>query len=73
MIVVVHYEGNRDPDVYFGLDEKAEKNVLRAVGGKDWDITRSSKDSWYGQDLPNYAIHHYEARRKKSNAKQKRN
>jgi len=64
MVVVIHYGTNKDPDVYFGIDEKAESRILRDLK-TSWFIERSSVEEWPKQNDPRYAVHHWNAKKKK--------
>lgn len=60
MIVVIHYP-NRDPDIYFGINEKTEHRILNDL--KKTNVVERSTN-WYGQDNPEYTVHHWEAKKK---------
>lgn len=60
MICVIHHP-NRDPDIYFGIDERTEKKILNNI--RKTNTVERSMD-WYGQDNPEYTVHHWEARKK---------
>lgn len=66
MITVIHYSTNKDPDVYFGITETTEKKILTSLK-KNWDISRSASDDWYGQDNPAYPVHHWNAQKRGEN------
>lgn len=61
--VVVHYDKLSEPDIWFSITEKAERGILKGLRDK-WDITRASSEDWYGQDIENYPVHHWNARKK---------
>lgn len=64
MICVIHYQtGPKDPDVYFGIDAKTEKSIIGDLR-KTNEIVRCSSEEWFGQDDPNYDIHHWKASKK---------
>lgn len=64
MIIVIHHEGNKDPDIYYGMDQSSERKLIRKLS-EVADVSRSDPKEWYGQDNPNYAIHHYDAKRRR--------
>ena len=61
MIAVIHYSGNPDPGIYYGLDEHAERRVLKGIEEAGYKVMRSTDDEWFGQSNPKYAVHHYNA------------
>lgn len=63
MVVVIHYDANREPDIWFGIDQRTEQKILNGFSKKKWTVKRAGPDEWYGQDDPNYRIHHYNATR----------
>ena len=63
LTVVIHYNTNKDPDVLVGMDEKTERSIVTSLK-RDWNIKRASPKEWYGQDNPNYGVHHWNAEKK---------
>ena len=64
MITVIHYP-TKEPEIHYGVDQKKEDRILKELG-KEWDITRSSPEDWPGQDKPAYAVHHWDAKKKRA-------
>lgn len=64
MVTVIHYNDGRDPDIYFKTNENTEQKILRKMADK-YDVRRASAEEWYGQDNPNYKVHHWNAERRR--------
>lgn len=64
MVTVIHYE-TKDPDIHFDMTERKE-NVLIQNLQKTLKVTRCSSEEWFGQDDPNYRIHHWNAIKRRS-------
>lgn len=65
MITVLHYEWNKDPDVYFGVDRRTENKIIRGLVEEGLEVHRSTDDKWFGQSNPKYTIHHWDVTKKK--------
>jgi len=64
MVTVLHYQWNKDPDVYFGTTDHSEKKILKGLREDDLIVTRSSDKDWPGQSNPRYTIHHWDVKRR---------
>ena len=63
MVTVLHYSGNKDPDVYFGTTTHSENKILKALRSDGMVVTRSSANDWPGQDNPKYIVHHWDVKK----------
>ena len=64
MISVIHYQtGSKEPDIYFGINSKTEKAIISDLK-KTNNVVRCNSTEWFGQDDPNYDIHHWNAFKK---------
>lgn len=64
MITVIHMSGNKEPDIYFGIDQKTEDRILKDLRESNYKVTRSTDEEWYGQSNPKYSVHHWNAIKK---------
>ena len=65
MITVIHFNTGKDPEIHFDISEPMEKKILKAHG-QYWNLSRSSPEDWPGQENPRYAVHHWDAVKKRS-------
>ena len=64
MIVVLHHS-NKDPEIFFDVNEAAEKRILKTAKQMGMIVERCSPEEWPGQDKKNYAVHHFNVKKKK--------
>ena len=62
MMTVIHYDHDKDPDIYFGIDQKTENTIIEDLKSR-YEVKRCDAKEWPGQDNPNYAVHHWHAKR----------
>lgn len=60
MIMVIHYDDRKAADIFYDISDAKEKKIVRSMI-KNWDLRRCSSEEWFGQDDPNYGIHHWNA------------
>lgn len=63
MITVVHYSHKDEADIHYGMTEQSERKVLNKLAS-NFKVERCSPEEWFGQDNPNYSIHHFRATKK---------
>lgn len=63
MVTVLHMPGGKDPDIYYGIDQKTENRIIGDLKKDGWRVERASEDEWYGQDNPKYTVHHWNVTR----------
>lgn len=64
MISVFHYYNDKDPLIYFDINERTEKKIVNNLS-VDFSVTRCSAEEWFGQDNPKYDIHHWNVSKKR--------
>lgn len=64
MVSVFHFDIGIEPEIHFNINERTEQKIIRNLS-KDWRISRCTSDEWFGQDNPDYQIHHWNAEKKK--------
>ena len=63
MITVLHYATNKDPDIYFNLDQNAENKIVNGLKKEGCKVERCSDEEWPGQSNPGYSVHHWTVKR----------
>lgn len=65
MVTVLHYETNKEPDIYFGMTDSSERKIIKGLEELGNIVTRSPDSKWFGQSNPRYSIHHWDVKKKR--------
>lgn len=64
--MVLHYGDDKPADIFCNISEAKESKILYSMR-KHYSVERATAEEWYGQDNPNYGIHHWNVTKKIKN------